>query len=313
MNFLLQQGGIGDYLCAIPAIRYVADNHPNVVGEIFVFTAMVDLVAHLMKDHFPKWKVSDRTKVDMSRVPHQATMLPSMRPVNATGMHLLDLGFIYYAGFFPPPEDYNWYPKVDLSDIANEEIPMECKYAVLTPGATTKNRTMPAKAFNGIKDHLIDCGITPMFLGRKSITETRNINYEEGYNYEGGIDLREKTTLLQAAGLMSKASLVIGLDNGLLHLAACTEVPILFGYNIASPEHRRPRRKSGNIWEIYPDPKVLSCTFCQSNMRFAFDHDFANCLYKDNKCLDLLSDPKQWCEKIDQLLEKCQPAATLKR
>lgn len=301
VNFILHSGGIGDYLCAIPALEYVAEYQPNVYGEVFVVDAMVEIVAHILKK-YPRWTVFGREATIPAEKANQPGFMPFLRPVNATGCHLLDLGFIYYANLHPPHEDFNRYPILDLSEIQTETPAV--RYAVMTPGATTLNRTMKSKAFNGIKDHLVKLGIVPVFLGKKTITDIRAINYEADYDYSGGLDLREQTTLFQAAGIMSKAELVVGLDNGLLHLAACTDVPILFGYNIASPEHRRPRRASGNIWEIYPDPKELPCTFCQSRMRFLFDHDFANCVYRDNKCLDILNDPKLWTDKIDDLLDK---------
>jgi hypothetical protein len=37
-------------------------------------------------------------------------------------------------------------------------------------------------------------------------------------------------------------------------------------------------------------------------MRFMFNHDFSNCVYKDNLCLEALSDPKDWCGLIDEIL-----------
>lgn len=301
-NYFINGGGIGDYICYAAALKYIAAECPQIVGRVYTPEHMLELFEHFLKPWWPRFKVYDRTKLDEKKASSRPTFAPMLRPVNATGAHPFDLGFMYFCSLNPPPAEYNFYPKLDLSKIESE-VP-GAPYAIMTPGATTENRTMPASAFNGIKDHLIAKGITPMFLGKKQITDMRKINYEDGYNYDGGVDLREKTTLLQAAGLMSKAKLVVGLDNGLLHLAACTEVPIIFGYNIASPEHRRPRRASGNIWEIYPDKKTLPCTFCQSDMRFMFDHDYAYCLYKDNLCLTALAKPEEWTKLIDDVLAK---------
>lgn len=302
-NFVMAQGGIGDYLCCFPALEYIAETQPHVRGRIFTMESadMLELATHIMK-RFPQWEVLPRSKQNDKEVASQPYYQPTLRPINATGCHLIDLGFIYYAHMNPPPAEFNRYPKLDLS--ALDALDCGARYAVMTPGATATNRIMKAEAFNGIKQHLIDRGILPVFLGKKQITEVRSIDYEAGYDFEGGLDLREKTTLLQAAGIMSKAEVVVGLDNGLLHLAACTDVPILFGYNIASPEHRRPRRISGKIWEIFPDQEELPCTFCQSRMRFLFDHDFAKCVYRDNKCLDVLNDPKAWCDIIDEIFAK---------
>lgn len=307
-NFLVAAGGIGDYICYMAAIKWVAENVPQVIGRVYCPPHFLDLATHIMQPHLSSgWKVQDKAQLTEKKFKSRPTFAPSPQPINATSSHPLDLAFIYYSNTTPPPKEANYYPVLDLSNIANEAC--EAPYAVMTPGATTPNRTMPADTFNGIKEHLLSKGITPLFLGKKQITDVRAIEYQEGYNYEGGVDLREKTTLLQAAGIMSKAKLVVGLDNGLLHLAACTDVPILFGYNIASPLHRRPRRRSQNIWEIMPDPQALPCTFCQSNMRFMFDHDYALCLYKDLACLEALKDPKPWCNIIDAILRKSSPTS----
>jgi len=172
----------------------------------------------------------------------------------------------------------------------------------MTPGATYENRAMLASTFNGIKDYLISRGITPVFLGNDKVG-TRKVSFEAGYDYRGGIDLRGKTTLLEAAKVMSKSEVVVGLDNGLLHLAATTEAPIVFGYNIASPEHRRPRRRVGKIIDVSPDPEKLSCTFCQSRMRMMFNHDFRRCVYGDNACVKELGDVKLWSDAIEEAME----------
>lgn len=300
VNFVVGDGGIGDYLCYMAAIRWIADNHPQVEGRVYCGEFFIELAENILRG-LPRWRVYEKSALTAKKVGSRPTYGPLFRPINCTGAHPLDLGFIYYANM-TTPEDGNKYPSLDLSAIASEEP--ERPYAVMTPGAATPNRTMPAKAFNGIKQHFIDLGITPMFLGKSFITDKRKINFDEGYDYEGGVDLRDKTTLLQAAALMSKAKVVVGLDNGLLHLAGCTEVPIVFGYNIASPEHRAPRRPKGKLRQIYPDPTQLTCTFCQSQMRFMFSHDFAKCVYSDNLCLEALSDPKPWCDLIDDILKE---------
>lgn len=299
-NYLITQGGMGDYICYLSALRFLASEHPQIYGTVYVTEFMVEIYQNVLAPWFPRWKVVSREKADEKEFTKNPTFSPQLRPLNATGAHPIDLGFAYFAGLSQPPEGWNEYPPLSVPTV--KKFKVEGKYAVMCPGSTTPNRTMKAETFNGIKDGLIARGIIPVFLGKKQMTDIREIKYCEEYNYEGGIDLRDQTSLMMAAGIMSKAELVVGLDTGLLHLAACTKVPILFGYNIASPEHRRPRRPSGNIWEIYPDVKTLPCTFCQSRMRFMFDHDFAVCLYKDNACLDALGKPEDWLRIVDKCL-----------
>jgi len=310
VNYVLTEGGIGDFIGHLSAIEWLARNHPQINGRVYCPDFFVEIAANVLQKYH-KWRVQGKKALNEKKLKSRPTYLPFFRPINATGMHLVDLGFIYYANINPPPEDGWYYTKLDLSTVDKSSLP-NTRYAVLTPGATYENRKLPAKAFNQIKNHLVEKGIVPVFLGKKDFGDNRKIIFEEEYDYSNGIDLREKTTLIQAAAIMSKAEMVIGLDNGLLHLAAMTDVPIIFGYNIASPTHRRPRRKTIDgkkpiLWEIHPDPKNLSCTFCQSQMRFMFNHDFKNCLYKDNLCLEALSDGKAWCELVDNVINKVVP------
>lgn len=306
VNYLLTRGGIGDYICWMSALKWLATNHPQIVGRVYAPDFFIEIAENVLKPWFPRWKVYGAKSFTQKKLESRPTYGPMQRPINGTGMHLVDLGFVYFTNN-TTPADGRLYCQLDLATVENvlpRHTPQNIFYAVMTPGSTYANRTLPATAFNGIKDHLLSKGIVPVFLGKKDLGDQRKILFEDGYDYSGGIDLRDKTTLLEAAKIMESARLVVGLDNGLLHLAAMTDVPIIFGYNIASPEHRRPRRRKGTIlWELYPDETQLTCTFCQSKMRFMFNHDFKDCLYKDNLCLEALGQPAPWIELIEKTLK----------
>lgn len=308
VNFHITDGGIGDYICYMSALVWIAQTHPHVEGFVYCGEIFKELAENILAPFMPRWKIYERSALTESKARKRPTYGPLVRPINCCGAHPVDLGFMYYANINPPPPEANFYPKLNLH--ALKSLSCEKPYVVMTPGAAHSNRQMAAAAFNGIKDHLISQDIVPVFLGKKQMTAKRKINFHDGYNYDGGLDLREQTSLLEAAAIMSKAQAVIGLDNGLLHLAACTEVPIVFGYTIASPEHRQPRRRKGLLRQIYPDPKQLTCTFCQSQMRLMFDHEFSKCMYKDDLCIDALSDPKDWIGLLDEILAESNEKPT---
>lgn len=300
VNFALTQGGLGDYICYLSVLEWIAQNHKNVDGRMYAIEWFHPIIENVMKK-YPGWKVYPRESLNTKKL-NRPTFVPVQLPINRTGCHAIDLGFIYYMSMTPAPADL-FYSKLDLSAM-DEAGKSKSPYAIMTPAASNGPKTMRAKAFNGIKNHLISKGITPIFIGKKNFTAERKITIDDEYDFSGGVDLTEKTELLQAAGLMSKAKLVIGLDNGLLHLAAMTEVPIIYGYTVSSVEHTMPRRRSRNIHNIHPDLETLSCTFCQSRMRMMGKHGFGNCLYGDNFCTDVLGSPEPWCELIDRVLTK---------
>lgn len=289
--FKLNNGGMGDFICWMAAMKWLAESYDYLRGHIICPYWFVPIAENVMEG-FEKWKVCP--EIPEKFKDGYGLKQAHIHPVNATMMHLLDLGFLYYAGVSPVPPDAALYPQLRNLDKVKECKPFLAnrpeRYAVMTPGSTAPSRTMRAKAFNETVEHLHSKGITPLFLGTSAMDKGRRvISYEEGYDLTQGLNLIDKTSTLQAAKIMSEAEMVIGVDNGLLHLAAMTEAPIVFAYTIVGPAHRRPLRKKGIIVEIFNKPEELPCTFCQEKVRFFWDHDFENCIYKDYKCLDLLS------------------------
>lgn len=292
--YYFKLGAMGDYICWLVSIVFIAKNYDFIRGKLIIPHWFKSIAENVMGEYLEanggKWEIF------LDDIPEKyqdgfAIKQPTLNPINATMTHLVDLGFIYFIGMNPVPRDDRFYPKLDLSktDIPKDFNP-EKEYVVMTPGFTAPSRQMPANTFNELKEGIIDMGYTPVFLGKSAMNNgKRKIGFDEDYDYEGGIDLRDKTTTLEAALVMSKAKCVVGIDNGLLHLAAMTDVNIVFGYTIAGPTQRRPYRESGLIVEVYNEPSELPCTFCQEGVRFFMDHDFQNCLYKDYKCLKMLN------------------------
>lgn len=301
VNFVVSGGGIGDYMGYIGCLQWIARNHPQIEAKVYCGAFMIEFCENVFSE-FENWSVFDRDCLTEKLIREIPTFGPYTTPINGTGGHPLDLGFIYYCNINPAPPDA-YYPEVNFNLV--KDFPPG-NYAVISAGAASpKNRVLLPKAFNGIKEHIIKRGLIPVLLGKTQITENRKVSFHNEYDFTGCENLIDKTSLLEAAKIIDGAKFIVGLDNGLLHLAGCTKAPIIFGYNIAAPWHRRPRRRVNYpILEIFPDKKALSCVFCQSQMRFMFNHDFEDCVYKDFKCLEILNEPSTWCNVIDVILTK---------
>lgn len=298
--FKLNNGGMGDFICWLSALLFVAKNYDFVRGHVIAHDWFVPIVENVMKP-YPNWKAYPEIPEEFME--GYALKQALIHPVNATMMHLIDLGFLYYVGINPVPPADAVYPKLDLSEVQLPEDFNADRYIVMTPGATAPSRKMPAKHFNKIKDHIISLGMVPVFLGTSSMDKgKRKIMIDEEYDFSGGINLLNKTDLLTAAKIMESAECVVGIDNGLLHLAAMTDVPIVFGYTIVGPIHRRPIRLVNKLVEVYCEPQELACTFCQERVRFFYDHDFEKCIYDDYKCVDMLN-AETFSNAIDVCLE----------
>lgn len=302
-NFFLSQGGLGDYICQMPVFEFLAEQHIHIHGRIFC-NAPFDAVANHIMKKYEHWTVH-QTK-EAQKIMKQGEMMfdPSTyrKYVSACGSHLMDAGFMYYANQQRAVDGYSRMP--NMTGLKHPyDLPE--KYIVLTPGATAKARTMPAKAFNELVNFVIEIGMTPVFLGKKDFAHNGpNSDYfariDPEYDFSKGVDLTEKTSLLEAVAIIEKSQCVVGLDNGLLHFAGCTETPIVFGHTVASVDHRKIRRPKGQTINIALEKKSLPCIGCQSNMRFVIGHSFKYCIYDDYKCLDLLfkDDCKAWKEAI---------------
>lgn len=297
MGFFLESGGIGDYICFLSGIRYVAKNYPYINGQIYSPDYFKPIVENVFQD-FENWTVYRIDQKETTLVNGTLIKFPRIMPVNATMMHLLDLGFLYFAEVNPVPDHENYYCELDLDGLPLHRSVENLggQYAVMTPGATHPTRTMPATVFNGIKAHIESMGLKVVFLGNSKNGGVEGQQYAffaNDYDYSGGLNLINKTGLLEAAKIIDGSQFIVGLDNGLLHLGAMTSAPIVFGYTIAGPTQRRPvRRSSAPIIDVTVSKDELACIHCQERIRFFSGFDFRNCFYGDFKCLPLLSEEK---------------------
>lgn len=314
IHFVFSQGGLGDYINWMPAMEYIAKEIPQVKGRLFVNPPFDEVAKYILRD--TDFEVY--TKEEIPKVTTQTTPVNDPadygKYISAVGAHLLDLGFMYYANMNPPPPAYNRMP--DLKSLSTGEhyphfIALKGikKYAVFTPGATADNRRMRGKYLNELCRYTLGKGIMPVFLGKKdfALAGPESDYYataDEDFDPSLGIDLREKTTLLEAVSIIQEAEFICGVDNGLLHFAGCTEVPIIFGHTITEIHHRQIRRPIGKTINIALTKESLACSGCQSNVRFIFGHRFKHCMYGDYVCLDALfaDNCAFWKRAIDNVL-----------
>ena len=324
-NFVFSGAGMGDWICYMPAMVWIAKNLPWIKGRIFAAEFFCEFAKNVMRD-FHDWKINPTEKINELAEPRTVFRGPGIsingksaggQLLNGTGAHLVDVGFAYFVNKSPPPEGADVFPELDF-EFGNwrNVSPNETKiqnipplttntYAVFTTGGVTPVRTVPGEYWNPIIDHVISIGLTPVFIGKSNIAGCVNVTFPDGCNYDKGIDLRNKTTMMEAAYLMDRAACVLGLDNGLIHLAACTNAKIIAAYNIVDPKERRPNRRPGPSWiELSLSKEELACANCQSEMRSLPAHTFKHCLYGDKKCIDLLFDNngRRWTDAIDRIL-----------
>ena len=298
INFALNEGGLGDYLNYMSAILWAAKNCPWIEGRIVVVKHFIPLFRLILETYGVNWELvpgEDASTILRDQTPIIGPEIQmdgrNVNPqlLNPIGAHLIDLGFAYYTNRCPAPADAT-LPYLDLrgAKLPHKVRHLRGRYVVITTGAMTPSRFVSGKHMNPLIDYILAEGFTPVFLGKRQTGGHLNATFAADIEYQKGLDLRDQTDLITAAAVMANSVGVLGIDNGLLHLAACTDANVLFGYSIAGPDQRAPRRNWGMTFNLAITKKDLACASCQSNIKILLGHTFHKCLYEDLKCIDIL-------------------------
>lgn len=304
--FIYNAGGIGDYIMWTTAISYAIETFRHLHGYVMAPPYFVDLARLWLKPYALRFEVIESRGGELGDDERIAT-LPCFVPnneqyCNANAWHLFDLGFIYYCqmNVRDIPKEWVRLPQIRGNETSLKHLSLPKDFAVVAVSATAENRRLSGETIEGISRHLVSRGITPVFLGKYDITTNYKGKSAE-FDSSLGIDLREKTSLIEAAVIMARARVTVGLDGGLLHLASCSDAPVIFGFTSVDPKLRVPPRAPHARTAVVVPPEDLPCRFCNSRMLFITGHDFAQCLYKDNVCVSALT-AEVFASAIDRIL-----------
>lgn len=293
VNLVYYYGGIGDYIYWTTAIDWVFSTHPHLHGSVLAPKFFYQLASHWLAHLSDRVEIRSYDNIEKDKFLKRRDkffVIPNGHQMhNSMGAHLLDIGFRYYANLNSAPDGWMRMPKILGNEADISRLSLPDNYVVVTTEATSPIRKLSARAINEICEHLISRGVTPVFLGKRELMSDYKATADENISTIGVMDLREKTSLLEAACVLARAQAVVGLDNGLLHLASCSRVPVVMAFNTVDPMLRGPIRPSGCITVAIAPPKELECRFCESTTRYILGHNFKRCLYNDLKCVDTLN------------------------
>lgn len=303
-NIVLHQGGLGDAIGQLPAIKYILDHHPQNFYHIWIHDYFVPICEKLF-GHYKNVDINPMSKQEELYKPNLPARSPYGHRVSNLASHITEQSFYTMVGR-SVEDKYKNYIQMDPIDVSSFKLP--AKYAIMTTGFTSETREWLPKIVNEVSDYLVSIGITPVYIGKSYTQAYKEVGITGNFtaDYSKGINLIDSTDLFQAHSIMAGAQMVLGLDNGLLHLANMSMVPCIWAFTTVDPLHRLPFRNNSqwtNAYTVTPDPKTLACTFCQSQMNFApQDHSFTSCFYKDNKCLEELTTDK-WIAQVQKVLD----------
>lgn len=303
INLLLQAAGAGDCLASLPAIKYILDNYKYVNLLIWVPDYLKAFVKHVLPEGAIVRNYTEaKTKYNdsLTAVANDWGRNTAMR------MHPTDFAYFMFLDKTVTIDNKNYLSiRPDEIDISSFNLPS--KYVCINVGSTAKPKEMPVNIINDISTYCLSMGYMPVYLGKKETL----VGYPgkvlgahiADIDFSKGINLTDKTDLLQCAAIISGAKCLIGMEGGLTHLAAFTNTHIIAGYTFVNPSVMAPIRNNviGDNMTIITPPISLGCRFCQSNMSFVYNHDFRNCFYSDYKCVTMLKS-SQFLEALEKIL-----------
>ncbi|WP_420877216.1 glycosyltransferase family 9 protein [Rhodospirillum rubrum] len=137
------------------------------------------------------------------------------------------------AGITPPdpllPPDLSWVPSPDRALL--DALPD--RFALLVPGGAPHRprKRWPASSFGALARRLAASGVTPVLLGTAAeAAEAAQIRQ----SCPSAIDLLNRTSLLDIAGLGRRAVYALGNDTGPMHLLAAAGCPSVVLFSDAS-------------------------------------------------------------------------------
>lgn len=302
INLILMNGGVGDHIASLVAIDYMIKTYTWIKPLIWV----PDFLLEFSKNVLPKKSiVNTYTGMKDKYDPNITTKTTEWDGViSPMKIHCLSYAFLKLCDQHPDFDKMN-YLKINTDKIYIKHFELPKNYIVITTGYTAAVREFRAEHVNSVAKYAKDKGYDVVFLGQTS-TKTGSSHiiqgvFDENIDFSIGLNLIDKTSLLEAAKIMGNAKAVIGVDNGLLHVAGCTDVAIVGGFTTVEPDIRMPVRHSELGWNYFPVvPDIsLACSYCQSQTNFLYGHDYKTCMYKDNLCTYQMT-----AEKFIKELEK---------
>lgn len=287
-------GGVGDHIASLTAVDYIVKQYPWITPLVWVPDFLKEFARHVLPNVYVNDYTSMAKKYDSDKTTKTTEWDGIISPMK---IHCLDYAFLKLCDENPSIEHKN-YLKINSSKIDVSRFNLPKDYVVITTGFTAEVREFPASEINQVSDYVLSKGLIPVFIGQKNTTTGSSYmikgTFKPEIDFSKGISLIDQTSLLEAAEIINGSRAAIGVDNGLLHVAGCTNAKIIAGFTTVSPELRLPVRNNVLGYDCYtvlPD-EDLSCKFCQVKTNFLYGHSYTKCLYNKPVCVSQMTASK---------------------
>jgi len=128
-----------------------------------------------------------------------------------------------------------------------DNIGLKDEFIVLNTGGSWKTKRWPEEYFAETADQLAERGFNVLFVGGPSDKERVSYIINKVENKNKIFNLTGKTTLLELAAVLKRASLVVSGDTGPVHVAAAVGTNTLAIFGPSDEEKYAPRGRGKNI------------------------------------------------------------------
>lgn len=255
---LIGSRSVGDTICAIPTIRHL---HEIYEKNIHVYTYQKDLLKN-----YPYITLVDDYNHDYNDL-----FIESFRPdlfvhtrTDIRQLHAISAGFQLL-----PSEMY-----IDFYPDEYEELNLPEGYIVLHPAKTWPSRSWEKERWQELIYRLNNVNIPVVTIGKDSSEFGTYHIQKPVYELEinNGINLINKLNLHQTWHVLNKASIIVTMDSGILHLAGSTDTHIIQLGSSINPFLRAPYRNGSQSYKysyVIGECKI----FCSSDMKYNIKHN----------------------------------------
>lgn len=249
-NILIETlGGLGDKICAEPAIRFAIKDFAKEGNKVSIVTDHPELYEHLEPEELFDVKIRAPIYDDyllLRTLPviddsddYTNQFLSSMRT------HCVDISSLcIFNGQMQKSEcQVTLRPNEPSNELLKEIIKNKKIHVFVHAGKHWPSKTFPAYWWNGVIKLLQSYDFVVVLIGK-------TIAGGEGYvevDPTGCIDLREKTTVSEAIWLLQNCQYLLSNDSSPIHMAASGRAHIGFCATVKAPEFITHYRNGGQF------------------------------------------------------------------
>lgn len=241
--------GLGDTLCATPAIRKISQSYGKKVSVISHHQEIFKNLPYIENNY--QYSVENLEMVRKQYEVH-STFDISYKPngvcnkhnvMDIRQFHAINLGFMLTKD------------EMFLDYIADSVLlpDLPKKYVLIHPVQNWESRTWIAKSWQMLTQMLNEKGIHVISVGKDSSEIGNSMVDKPVFNFpiKLGYNLMNQTSLDQTWHLINNSSCFITMDSGLLHLAGTTDTEIIQLGSSIDPELRSPYRNGSREYKYH--------------------------------------------------------------